>query len=137
MLSPDSSTRPVTFFLTTMRTLLIVIVFLFLPLLATAQSQPQLNLIPMPYTVQLGTGQLLIDRSFSVAATGFHDASLDRGVQRFIAQLSRQTGIPFQAKPDAANSTLSIHADHGREAIQKLGEAEYYELAITDSGAKP
>jgi hexosaminidase len=119
-----------------MRTLLIVSVFLFLPLLAAAQSQPQLNLMPTPSTVQLGTGQLLIDRSFSVAVTGFHDASLDRGVERFVAQLSAQTGIPFRAKPDAANSTLSIHADHGREAVQKLGEDESYELVITDSGAK-
>jgi hexosaminidase len=90
----------------------------------------------MPSTVQLGTGQLLLTQSFSVVVTGFHDASLDRGVQRFVAQLSAQTGIPLRAKPDAANPTLSIHADHGREAVQKLGEDESYELAITDSGAK-
>lgn len=105
-----------------------------LPLLATAQ-QPELSLMPMPSTVELGTRQLLIDRSFSVAVTGFHDASLNRGVQRFVAQLSAQTGIPFRAKPGAANPTLSIHADRGREAVQKLGEDESYELVITESGA--
>ena len=116
-----------------MRTLIIVLALL--PLLATAQ-QPQLNLMPMPSTVQLGTGQLLIDRSFSVAVTGFHDASMDRGVQRFVTQLSAQTGIPFRAKPGAANASLSIHVDHGREPVQKLGEDESYELTISDSGAK-
>jgi hexosaminidase len=119
-----------------MRTLLLAVAFLPLAVLAAAQQQPQLNLMPMPSTLQLGAGQLPIDRSFSVAVTGVHDASLDRGVQRFVAQLSRQTGIPFRAKPDTANATLSIHADHGREAVQKFGEDESYELTITDSGAK-
>jgi hexosaminidase len=119
-----------------MRTSLFALAFLHLAILATAQQQSQLNLMPMPSTVQLGTGQLLIDRSFSVAVTGFHDASLDRGVERFVAQLSAQTGIPFRPRLGAANATLSIHADHGREAVQKLGEDESYELANTESGAK-
>ncbi len=119
-----------------MRTLLLALVFLPLAILATAQQQPQLNLMPMPSTVQLGTGQLSIAQSFSVAVTGTHDASLDRGVARFVAQLSRQTAIPFRPKADTANPTLSIHVDHGREAVQKLGEDESYELAITESGAK-
>lgn len=92
--------------------------------------------MPAPSTVQLGTGQLLITQAFSVVVTGTHDASLDGSVQRFVAQLSRQTGIPFRAKPDAANATVSIHVDHAREAVQKLGEDESYELTITESGAK-
>ena len=116
-----------------MRTLLVALAFL--PLLATAQ-QPSLNLMPMPSTVQLGAGQLLIDRSFSVAVTGFHDASLDRGVQRFVAQVSAQTGIPFRPKPNAANPALTIHTDHNRDAVQKLGEDESYELEITAYAAK-
>ena len=119
-----------------MRTQLLAIAFLPLAALAVAQQQPQLNLMPMPSTVQMGTGQLAITQSFSVVVAGAHDASLDRGVQRFVAQLSAQTGIPFRAKPGAANATLSVHVDHGREAVQKLGEDESYELTITDSGAK-
>jgi hexosaminidase len=123
------------YFLTTMRTLLLVFTSIPLAILAAAQ-QPPLTLMPMPSTMQLGTGELLIDRTFSVAVTGFHDASLDRGVQRFVTQLSAQTGIPFRPKPGGANPTLMIHADHGREAIQKLGEDESYELDVTSSGAK-
>jgi len=113
------------------------IFFLFVPLLSFSQSQPQpqLNLMPMPASVQPGTGQLLIDQSFSVAVTGTHDASLNTGVRRFQAQLSTHTGIPFRPKPGAP-PTLQIHADHAREAVQKLGEDESYELTITDSGAK-
>jgi hexosaminidase len=102
---------------------------------ASAQAQPQLNLMPMPASVQPGTGQLPINQSFSVAVTGAHDASLDAEVQRFETQLSRKTGIPFRPKP-GATPTLQIHADHGREAVQKLGEDESYELTVADSGAK-
>ena len=71
--------------------------------------------MPMPASVQPGTGQLPITQSFSVAVTGAHDASLDSEVQRFQTQLSRQTGIPFRPKP-GATPTLQIHADHGRQA---------------------
>jgi hexosaminidase len=118
-----------------MRTSFIAGIILSLASFAAAQPQTQLNLMPMPASVQQGAGQLPINQSFSVAVTGSQDASLNSEVQRFVTQLSRQTGIPFRAKPGAA-PTLQIHADHGREAVQKLGEDESYELTITDSGAK-
>jgi hexosaminidase len=118
-----------------MRNYFLFSVILLLPSVAAAQSQPQLNLMPMPSTVQPGAGQLLITRSFAVAVTGSHDASFDREVQRFQTQLSRQTGIPFRPT-SGAPPTLTIHADHGRESVQKLGEDESYELTVTDSGAK-
>jgi hexosaminidase len=98
------------------------------------QSQPQLNLMPMPASVQPGSGQLAISQSFSVAVTGFHDAALDREIQRFQTQLSRQTGIPFRPKA-GSGAALGIHADHGREAVQKLGEDESYELTVASSSA--
>ena len=89
----------------------------------------------MPASVQTASGQLQITQSFSVEVSGARDVSLDEEVQRFQTQLSRQTGIPFRPKPGAA-PTLQIHADHGRQAVQKLGEDESYELTVTDSGAK-
>jgi hexosaminidase len=113
----------------------VLMLALFLVPFASAQTQLQLNLMPMPASVQPGTGQLPINQSFSVAVTGTHDASLDDEVRRFETQLSRQTGIPFRPKP-GATPALTIHADHGREAVQKLGEDESYELTVADSGAK-
>src|SRR5579863_9283751 len=100
-----------------------------------SQTQTQLNLMPMPASVQTGSGRLAITQTFSVAATGNHDASLDRGIRDFMVQLSRKTGIPFRPKAGAA-ATLEVHADHGREAVQQLGEDESYQLTVTDSGAK-
>ena len=89
----------------------------------------------MPANVQAGTGQLAISQSFSVAVAGSHDLILDSAVQRFIDQLSRQTGIPFRPKPGVP-PTVQVHTDHGLQPVQKLGEDESYELTVADSGAK-
>jgi hexosaminidase len=117
-----------------MRSLLIATTVFLLATFVNAQSQSQLNLMPMPPSVQTASGKLPITQSFSVAVSGVHDASLDEEVQRFQTQLSRQTGIPFRPKP-GSSPTLQIHADHGRQDVQKLGEDESYELTVTDSGA--
>jgi len=120
-----------------MRILLILNAVLLLAPSSAAQRLRELNLMPMPSTVQLGTGALPIDQSFSTRVTGFQDATLERGVQRFVAELSQQTGMLLKHKPaEPTNPTLLIHADHDREPVQKLREDESYELAITDSGAK-
>ena len=60
-----------------MRTLILVTAVFLLATCAAAQSQPQLNLMPLPASVQLGAGQLPITQLFSVAVTGARDASLD------------------------------------------------------------
>src|SRR6266545_3108092 len=121
----------------TMRTLLICQALFLVVVSAAAQTERQLNLMPMPSSVQLGAGQLLIDPSFSIMTSGSHDASLERGQQRFIAQLSQLTGIRFRSHPgDSAHSTLQIHAEHGREDIQKLGEDESYQLTVSANGAQ-
>jgi hexosaminidase len=104
---------------------------------ATAQTQNGLNLMPMPTSVRSGAGRLSVDPSFSVAVTGFKDAALERGIGRFVAELSRETGMSLKQKTaGSASPTLLIHAAHGRESVQRLGEDESYELVITESGAK-
>lgn len=120
-----------------MRTLLIVIGIFLLATAAAAQTQPSLNLMPIPSAVQPGTGQLVIDRTFSVSVTGFHDAALARGVSRFVSELSRQTGMSLNhSAVKVANPTLLIHAEHSREEVQKVGEDESYTLIVEQSGAQ-
>jgi hypothetical protein len=119
-----------------MRILLIANAALILGSLALAQPPHRLNLMPMPSFVQPGVGQLPVDRSFSVAVTGIRDARLERGVVRFVAELSRQTGMFLQRPTNSANPTLLIRAVHGSEKAQKLSEDESYELVISPSGAK-
>jgi hexosaminidase len=101
---------------------------------AGAQEQPRLNLMPWPANVQMANGQLRIDSSFSVALTGHTEPRLDRAVQRFLRQLSRQTALPLSTKA-SAKATLTVHTDHASKEIQELGEDESYTLSITADGA--
>lgn len=117
-----------------MRSFILTSAILCFAVVAPAQSQPQLNLMPMPASVQAGSGQLPITQAFSVGLSGNRDASLEAAVERFQIQLSRQTGIPFRPKA-GATPALNIHTDHGRAAVQKLGEDESYQLTVTDSSA--
>jgi hexosaminidase len=103
---------------------------------ALAQVQPTINVMPTPASVQIGTGQLAIDRTFSVEVTGFHNEMVDRGVERFKDQLSRRTALLLQKPAEGAHPTLSIHTDHASEKVQKVGEDESYDLSVTESGAK-
>jgi hexosaminidase len=102
-----------------------------------AQQPPQLNLMPVPASVQPGSGSLRIDPAFSVALTGHTEARLDRAVQRFLRQLGRQTAFPLSAKASAsAKPTLLVRTDHASKEIQELGEDESYVLEVTTDGAK-
>jgi hexosaminidase len=102
---------------------------------AGAQEPPRLNLMPLPANLQTGSSSLRVDSSFSVALTGHAEARLDRAVQRFLRQLSRQTALPFSAKA-STKPTLTVHTDHASKEVQELGEDESYTLSITTEGAK-
>jgi len=109
----------------------------FVPL-AEAQSQHPPNLMPMPASVQMGAGRLLIDPSFSVALSGRPDPLLRRTVDRFLNNLRQQTGmLPLDMKvTDSSNATLVINCEHASKEVQELGEDESYDLEISNSGAK-
>jgi hexosaminidase len=116
---------------------LIACAALFLASHAEAQPQSAPDLLPVPTSVQFGVGRLTVDQSFSVALTGARDAMLERGVHRFVAELSRETGMLLKQEPfDSPSPTLLIHVVHSSERVQRLGDDESYELVITKSGAK-
>ena len=102
-----------------------------------AQQGPQVHLMPVPANVQLGSGSLRIESSFSVSLTGYTEPRLDRAVQRFMAQLSRQTALPFSTKSSGSSKpTLVVHTDHASKEIQEVGEDESYVLEVTSAAAK-
>src|SRR5271154_3433920 len=116
---------------------LLVLGILMMSPLAKSQEQRPLNLMPLPASVQIGTGRLLVDSSFSVGLTGYTEPRLERAVERFLRQLSRQTAIPLAGKPSAAAKVVFvIHTDHAGKEIQELGEDESYVLEVSASGAK-
>jgi hexosaminidase len=100
-------------------------------------QQQQLNVMPLPATYELGSGHLVIDSSFSVSMSGHQETRLGLAVERFLRDLSRQTGMPLNTKMvDSSSPTLVIQCDHQSKEVQELGEDESYELEVTTLGAR-
>jgi hexosaminidase len=115
---------------------LVFLCLLLLPKLTSAQ-QLSLNLVPMPASMQVGTGSLRVDSSFSVALPGHTEPRLGRAAERFLKQLARQTALPLSLKPaKTAQATLVVRTDHASKEIQEVGEDESYVLEVSAAGAK-
>ena len=101
------------------------------------QAPSQINVMPMPATVTPTAGRLLVPQTFSVGIAGYSQPRLERAAQRFLRDLSSQTGYFLSDRlGDASHATLTIHADHGGEPVQDLGEDESYVLDVSGAGAK-
>lgn len=101
------------------------------------QTPPQLDLMPMPQNVRLGSGQLVITQAFSVGFAGNKDARVQAAAGRFLQQLSRQTGMPLNTRAsDGASASLVIAAEHASKDYPELGEDESYDLQVSPSGAR-
>ena len=122
---------------------LLIMVFALFSFAATGQTPqtPQapspIKLMPMPATVTPTAGRLLVPQTFSVGIAGYNEPRLERAAQRFLRDLSRQTGYFLSERlADASRATLTIHADHGGEPVQDLGADESYVLEVSSAGAK-
>jgi len=96
------------------------------------------SLMPLPAQIQMGSGQLPIDRSFTVAIIGHKELRLQRAVEIFLADLRQQTGMTqIDLKLVASsNGNLIVRCEGESEKVQALGEDESYELTISNAGAK-
>ena len=103
-----------------------------LPLFTALQAEPILSLMPVPAHVSLDQGKLTIDGSFGVRISGHTDRRLQDAVTRFIARLSRQTGIPIAG---GARPILTIDCRASSPDVPLLGEDESYHLEIAPAGA--
>jgi hexosaminidase len=118
-----------------MKALIALLVSIILPATVSAQNSAQLNLMPMPAQIQMGSAELVIDTNFSIS--GVSDPRLQRAAVRFLDTLRRQTGMTALDMKMAGGekATLSIHADRPSKPIPELGEDESYKLEVTSSGA--
>lgn len=103
----------------------------------TAAQQPALNLIPVPASVQPGSGSLRVDSSFSITLTGYSEPRLDRAVERFLRQMAHQTALPLSMKVSKGpKAVLIVQTEHASKEVQEVGEDESYVLEVNASGAK-
>ena len=121
-----------------MRAILAVLIVGLAFLCSSAAETRPLSLMPMPASVQMKIGQLVIDPSFTIGITGHSDALLQHAVEIFLDNLRRQTGIPpLDMKiVDAAQAKLIIHCEGPSKPVQEFGEDESYSLEISSTGAK-
>jgi hexosaminidase len=104
---------------------------------AQPDSSSQLNLMPIPSQVQMGTGNRNVNRSFTVALTGYKEPRLESAVGRFLTNLSHRTGLQIgSAAVSGEKATLVINTNAASKEVQEPGEDESYTLEITPSGAK-
>src|ERR1700751_2416455 len=94
--------------------------------------------MPMPARMQMGTGQLSIDSSFTVGIRGQAEPRLRRAIEIFLDQLRQQTGLTaIDIKlTDGGNASLQLQCQSGSKEVLEVGEEESYTLEITPSGAK-
>ena len=98
----------------------------------------QLNLMPVPASVQMQTGRLSITNGFQVAVTNFSDDRLRRGIARMVARLAGRTvlSLPSDLAADAGAATLVIQCERAGETVPSLNENESYNLEVTDKQAR-
>ena len=120
-----------------MRILLVLVIALSLSTPLAAQMPSTLSLMPVPAKVQAGSGQLLIDQSFTAASTGTSDARLERGIARFLDQLEPPdwNASHRPSHPTRPMRRLTIQAQSPGNRVQELGEDESYTLEINASHA--
>jgi len=121
-----------------MRTIFMLLMLCSVLTPMTAQQQPAVNLMPMPANLQMGTGRLVIDPSFSIGISGDSDPRLQRAVQRFLNDLRAQTGmLPLDMKvTEPSKAVLAIRTARANKDVLELGEDESYSLEVSSTGAK-
>lgn len=110
---------------------------------ATSASQTprldalEMNVIPMPASVQMGAQRLPVTQNFTVALEGYKEARLERAVDRFLRDLSRETGMPIAVRAaDSSKAVLIVHTERASKEIQDVDEDESYTLEVSNFGAK-
>jgi hexosaminidase len=123
--------------------LLLLLISLLMPATTAAQQTtsaqtPQLNLMPVPASIQFGSGRLPITSTFQVGTRNYSDARLVSAINRMVARLSGRTGITFTPAAAANENAVTLLIDCAApgKTIPSLDENESYELVVSDARAQ-
>jgi hexosaminidase len=101
------------------------------------------TLMPVPASVQNGSGRLALTANFRVAFSGTQDARLTAALARTLRAWEERSGLAFARTPtgdyvlatDNGTAQLVIQCDAASAAIPQLGEDESYVLEVTPTRA--
>jgi hexosaminidase len=92
--------------------------------------------MPLPVSVQMGSGSFPIDQSLHITIKGDCDSRVPRAVARFFHNLSSRTGIPLRNPADNGGASFTVSCATSGEKVQTLGEDESYRLQITPTAVQ-
>jgi hexosaminidase len=98
----------------------------------------ELNLMPVPASVQLQAGRLPITGNFNVAVKDHADDRLRNGIARMINRLAGRTVLSLSNvnSADEATATLVVQCEQAGATVPSVDENESYNLEITDRQAR-
>ena len=98
----------------------------------------QMNLMPVPASVQIQTGRLPITRSFNVAVKNYMDDRLRAGIARMVARLAGRTvlTLPSDLAADESTAALVVQCERAGDIVPSLSEDESYSFEVTDKQAR-
>jgi hexosaminidase len=106
---------------------------------AAGAGSEKLHVMPLPRSVQMGQGELVLGSNFRAATEADHDARLDAAVDRFLTRLDRQCGGIRRAQHDAtagSPAVLTVKVAGPGGAVQSVDEDESYKLTVTAGNAE-
>ena len=104
----------------------------------TVATTHQLNLMPVPASVQLQPGRLPISGAFSVATKGYSDDRLQSGIYRIVKRLQGRIGLtlPTGLATDESAAALVVQSGGPGQAIPSVADNESYSLEVSDKQAR-
>ena len=94
------------------------------------EDRAQIELMPLPAELSLGSGQFALDGGFGHEFSQTSTPRLERAVERFYSNLTAQTGVSFgQGK----GAQLVLDCKAAGEKYPSLADDESYSLAISNS----
>jgi hexosaminidase len=98
----------------------------------------QMNLMPVPASVQIQAGRLPITGSFNVAVKNYTDDRLRAGIDRMLRRLAGRTvlTLPADLATDEGAAILVVQCERAGEIIPSLNENESYSLEVNDKQAR-
>ena len=97
---------------------------------ATLWGQRPLQIMPLPAHAVPGSGSLLVDHGLRITFSGFTEPRMERARDRFLLQLSRETGILNVPENASAQPSFIIHTGQASKPVQQVGEDESYHLEV-------
>ncbi len=95
------------------------------------------SLMPVPASVEFGSGRLAVAASFTVAVKGKSDARLSAAIDRTMRRLESRTGFTLQREfaGDPNVATLVVQAHAPGHTVPSVDEDESYSLVVTEQQA--